>query len=58
MNRAEARVKSYQNSNSQLNPMKDKSLGNSGGFSFINHTKSMRDESILARKIGRKKKSK
>ena len=23
MNRAEARVKSYQNSNSQLNPMKD-----------------------------------
>lgn len=58
MNRAEARVKSYQNSNSQLNPMKDMSLGNSGGFSFINHMKAMHDEINLARKIGRKKKRK
>lgn len=58
MNRAEARVKSYQNSTSQLNPMKDMSLGNSGGFSFISHTKAMRDESTLARSIGRKKKRK
>lgn len=58
MNRAEARIKSYQNSNSQLNSRKDLSLGNSGGFSFINHMKSMSDERILARKIGRKKKRK
>lgn len=28
MNRAEARVKSYQNSTSQLNPMKDMSFEN------------------------------
>lgn len=58
MNRAEARVKSYQNSNSQLNPLKDMSLGNSGGFAFISHIKAMRDERNLARKIGRKKKRK
>lgn len=58
MNRAEARIKGYQNSNSQLNPMKDFSLGNSGGFAFISHMKAMNDESNLARKIGRKKKRK
>lgn len=58
MNRAEARVKSYQNSHSQLNPTKDMSLGNSGGFSFISHMQAVRDERKLARKIGRKKKRK
>lgn len=58
MNRAEARVKSYQNSTSQLNPSKDMSVGNSGGFAFISHMKSIRDEKNLARSIGRKKKRK
>lgn len=58
MNRAEARVKSYQNSTSQLNPAKDMSVGNSDGFSFISHMKSIRDEKNLARRIGRKKKRK
>lgn len=58
MNRAEARIKSYQNSNSQLNPMKDLSLGNSGISSFIEHSKAMSDEMNLARKFGRKKKRK
>jgi hypothetical protein len=55
MNRAEARVKSYQNSNSQLNPMKDLSLGNSGISLFIEHAKCMSDETNLARRFGRKK---
>lgn len=58
MNRAEARIKGYQSSNSQLNPMKDLSLGNSGGLSFLSHIKAMSDECNLARKIGRKKKRK
>lgn len=58
MNRAEARVKSYQNSTSQLNPSKDMSVGNSDGFSFISHMKSICDEKKLARSIGRKKKRK
>lgn len=56
MNRAEARIKNYQNSSFQLCSYKDLSLGNSGTFSFINHAKSMCDESNFARKLGRKKK--
>ena len=56
MNRAEARIKSYQNSISQLNPLKDSSMGNSNLYSFIGHEKAMSDERNLARKFGRKKK--
>lgn len=58
MNRAEARIKNYQNSNSQINPYKDLSVRNSDGFAFISHAKAMSDECNLARKIGRKKKRK
>ena len=58
MNRAEARIKNYQNSNSQLNPMKDLSLGNSSNSLFIEHMKAMDDGVKLARKISRKRKRK
>lgn len=58
MNRADARVKSYQNSISQLNPSKDTSKGNSNIFASLNHIKSHLDEKSLARKFGRKKKRK
>ncbi|GEM_PF-6673429 len=58
MNRAEARVKNFQNSNSQLKPSNDMSLGNSGIFSFLSHTKAYMDECGLARNMGRKKKRK
>lgn len=56
MNRAEARIRSYQNSISQLNPTKDSSKGNSGTLASLNHSKSFYDEMNLARKFGRKKK--
>ena len=58
MNRAEARVRSYQNSITQLNPMKDMCIRNSGISLFAEHSKVMSDEMNLARKIGRKKKKK
>lgn len=58
MNRAEARIKSYQNSISQLNPMNDNSKGNSGIFASLIHSKALSDERNLARKFGRKKKRK
>lgn len=58
MNRAEARIKGYQNSISQLSPMNDTSKGNSGIFASLNHSKSFSDEMNLARKFGRKKKRK
>lgn len=58
MNRAEARIRGYQNSITQLNPTKDSSKGNSGIFASLNHAKSFRDEMNLARKFGRKKKRK
>jgi hypothetical protein len=58
MNRAEARIKNFQNSNSQLKPSKDMSLGNSGMLSFLSHKKAYMDECDLARNMGRKKKRK
>lgn len=58
MNRAEARIRNYQNSISQLNPMKDASIGNSGILASLNHVKSFKDEMQLARQFGRKKKRK
>ena len=58
MNRAEARVRSYQNSITQLNPMKDMCIRNSGISLFAEHSKVMSDEMNLARKIGSKKKKK
>jgi len=58
MNRAEARIRNYQNSISQLNPMKDSSIGNSGILASLNHVKSFKDEMQLARQFGRKKKRK
>lgn len=56
MNRAEVRIRNYQNSNSQLNPMKDMCVRNSGISLFIEHSKAMNDEMNLAKKFGRKKK--
>lgn len=58
MNRAEARIRSYQNSISQLNPIKDYSKGNSGILASLSHSKAFNDEMNLARKFGRKKKRK
>lgn len=58
MNRAEARIRNYQNSISQLNPMKDASIGNNGILASLNHVKSFKDEMQLARQFGRKKKRK
>lgn len=58
MNRAEARIKNFQNSNSQLKPSKDMSLGNGRMLSFLSHTKAYMDECDLARNMGRKKKRK
>lgn len=56
MNRAEARIRNYKNSVSQLNPMKDSSVGNSGILASLNHSKAFYDEMNLARRFGRKKK--
>ncbi|MBS6889769.1 MAG: hypothetical protein E7K85_09615 [Clostridium sp.] len=56
MNRAEARIKNYQNSNTQIHSFKNKSLANQGISSFLNNVKSLNDELNFARKLGRKKK--
>ncbi|CUO65953.1 hypothetical protein [Clostridium paraputrificum] len=56
MNRAEGRIKNYQNSNTQINSFKNNSLGNQGISSFLNNVKSLNDELNFARKLGRKKK--
>ncbi|MDB2126011.1 hypothetical protein [Clostridium paraputrificum] len=56
MNRAEARIKNYQNSNTQINSFKNNSLSNQGISSFLNNAKSLNDELNFARKLGRKKK--
>ena len=53
MNRAEARIKNFQNSSTQIKASNDMSVGNS---SFWSELKSNMDESKLARKLGRKKK--
>lgn len=55
MNRAEAKIRSYQNSITQLNPTKDMCVRNSGIFLFAEHSKAMSDGMSLARKMGRKK---
>lgn len=55
MNRAEARVRKFQNGSFQIKSMNDLSLGNSSA-GFDSHEKSSSDESQLAKALGRKKK--
>lgn len=54
MNRAEARIRKFQNSLTRLDPLNDLSRGND--IMFANHEKAHFDGVKLARKFGRKNK--